>query len=114
MSEPIKPVDASIALPGGSELDPPSHSAKTRRELAWAVVIGYLVLLAIVIAMPVVFLFAKNPPVDDVQKIIGALSGTLSGLAGILGFVVGYYFKAEESSHQPERSKKPGKGKPAV
>lgn len=69
----------------------------TRHRLAWTVLFGYLILLAAIIGTAIALAFSSRP-VSDVQQIVVTLGGTLSALAGILGFVVGYYFKTEESA----------------
>jgi hypothetical protein len=84
-------------LPGErwARLRSPIHPSWTRRSLAWTVVIGYLILLAAIVGTAIVLLFISRP-VNDVQQAVITLVGALSALAGILGFVVGYYFKSEE------------------
>ncbi len=73
---------------------PPSW---TRHGLAWTVLGGYLVLLAATIGTAIALVFSSHP-INDVQQVVVTLSGALSALAGILGFVIGFYFKTEESA----------------
>jgi len=79
----------------GARARPIPHSW-TRHRLAWTVLFGYLILLAAVIGSAIILAFLSRP-IGDVQQIVVTLGGALSALAGILGFVVGYYFKTEES-----------------
>jgi hypothetical protein len=76
---------------------PPIPQSWTRHRLAWTVLFGYLILLAAIVGTAIALAFLSRP-VRDVQQIVVTLGGALSALAGILGFVVGYYFKAEESA----------------
>jgi hypothetical protein len=70
----------------------PRDPEQTRFGLAWMVVLSYVGLVAAVLVISAVYLFLTYN-VDNMQKIATALLGALSGLAGILGFVIGYYFK---------------------
>lgn len=98
------PQDASTI----SQVVPPEMGPwvkeKTRRSLAWAVLIGYLCLLAINVGGPLVLFATSSVDASDAKDLILAISGALSGLVGVLGFIVGYYFKTagrpdpEESS----------------
>jgi hypothetical protein len=72
-----------------------------RREIAKPLVFAYLVLLALSILVPVALLWLPHVSVDEftnARDLMLAMSGALSGLVGILGFVMGYYFKALERS----------------
>jgi hypothetical protein len=84
---PVNPADRRRPIP----------QSWTRHRLAWTVLFGYLVLLAAIIGTAIALAFSSRP-VSEVQQIVVTLGGTLSALAGILGFVVGYYFKTEESA----------------
>lgn len=75
----------------------PIPQSWTRHRLAWTVLFGYLILLAAVIGTAIVLAFLSRP-ISEVQQIVVTLGGALSALAGILGFVVGYYFKTEEAA----------------
>jgi hypothetical protein len=50
--------------------------------------------------LPLMLLIFKNESADDAQKVVVALSIALTGLAGILGPVVAFYFKNAESSEK--------------
>ena len=72
----------------------------SRHRIALWFIFGYLSLLTITFAVPtLVFLLARPAApltVVDFKDLLQAYSGALTGLTGILGFVVGYYFKGEE------------------
>jgi hypothetical protein len=96
------------------ETQPPSLEDKqedARWNIARYLVRAYLALLALSILIPMFMLWVphvKNAfPVTDVRDLMLAMSGALSGLVGILGFVTGYYFKAlDKSPGVPASSKK--------
>jgi hypothetical protein len=72
-----------------------------RREIAKPLVFAYLGLLALSILVPVALLWLPHVSVGEftnARDLMLAMSGALSGLVGILGFVMGYYFKALERS----------------
>ncbi len=72
----------------------------SRHRIALWFIFGYLALLTVTFVVPtIVFLVARPATpvtVVDFKDLLQAYSGALTGLTGILGFVVGYYFKAEE------------------
>jgi hypothetical protein len=72
----------------------------SRHSIALWFIFGYLILLTVTFAVPtIVFLLARPATpvtVVDFKDLLQAYSGALTGLTGILGFVVGYYFKSEE------------------
>ncbi len=72
----------------------------SRHRIALWFIFGYLALLTVTFAAPtIVFLLARPADpmtVADFKDLLQAYSGALTGLTGILGFVVGYYFKGEE------------------
>ena len=74
---------------------------KARQRIAYIVVIAYVLLVAANIAIPTVLYMQYKPDyqslnIDNVKDLMLAISSILSGLVGILGFVVGYYFKSIE------------------
>ncbi len=73
--------------------------AGSRRRLGPLLAWGYLLLLFSIVLMPVV-LVLKQPDAlkaADVRDLVLAASSSLSGLVGLLGFVIGYYFKSAPS-----------------
>jgi hypothetical protein len=77
---------------------PPPDPATTRHTVTSIVVRWYLALLSIVILTPVFLLIFKGQSADDAQKVVVSLSSALTGLAGILGLVVAFYFKDVEKT----------------
>src|SRR6516162_1894141 len=71
----------------------------TRQDIARRLIFAYLLLLGFTLVIPVVSLWIPHVgnngySVTDARDLMLAMSGTLTGLVGILGFVMGYYFKA--------------------
>jgi len=102
-----KPKSASKARRSSKRTEdtlPDLNSHITRRQedararIAYAFVGGYLILLLTNIMVPVVlFLTAstKHPfGASDMSNLTGQLSAAVSSLLGVLGVVLGYYFKA--------------------
>jgi hypothetical protein len=81
----------------------------SRHRIALWFIWGYLILLTITFVAPISIYFISRPStsltVSDLKDLLQAFSGALAGLTGILGFVVGYYFK-EESRLETIRPKK--------
>jgi hypothetical protein len=69
---------------------------RTRGDLARIVVLGYLFLLAFNITVPLLFYLRRSTTAGDVKELLLGISSVLAGLVGILGFIVGYYFKSEQ------------------
>lgn len=97
--------DAINALPKGvlptPDKPPEAKKEEARRRIAYIVVIAYVVLVVANITIPTILYMkykADNQPlnIENVKDLMIAISSILSGLVGILGFVVGYYFKAVE------------------
>jgi hypothetical protein len=84
---------------------PPPDPALTRHNVANKVPWGYLILVGIVVTAPIALMLLKGMDVDDATKITIALSSTLSGLAGVLGYVMGFYFKGEEQKERAAAAK---------
>ena len=63
---------------------------ESRRNIAYGAFGGFLILLLLIIG---VGWLALRLPVDDVLKVLTATSGVLSG---IVGAIVGFYFRGEE------------------
>lgn len=63
---------------------------------------GYLAIVAINVLVPLA-LFVLNRPhivltVNDFKDLVLTLGTITGGIAGVLGFVMGYYFKSTERS----------------
>jgi hypothetical protein len=86
--------------------------ADARRSIAQRLVWAYVVLLAFSVVIPTALIWIPHvttTAISDSREMMLAMSGTLSGLVGILGFVMGYYFKSlDKSSETTASSKKPG------
>lgn len=79
--------------------------ADARRSIAQRLVLAYIALLAFSVIIPTALIWIPNiaaTSVADARDLMLAMSGTLSGLVGILGFVMGYYFKALDKSSETE------------
>ena len=81
----------------------------SRHRIAQWFIWGYLILLAFTFAGPTVIFVVYRPSsteltVDQLKDLLQAFSSALTGITGILGFVVGYYFKGEERADQATKS----------
>ena len=65
--------------------------------IAAAFVAGYLVVLIFSLS-PVLLYITRSPhlSLSDVKDLGGVVAAAVSSLTGLLGFVLGYYFKAAE------------------
>jgi len=83
-----------------------------RARIAYAFVGGYLLLLLANIMVPVVlFLSAsvKHPfGASDMTSLTGQISAAVSSLLGVLGVVLGYYFKATTDERRAKALRKSG------
>lgn len=82
-----------------------------RKAIAYILVVVYVLLVVTNVALPVI-LFMTNRPADapflmsDLKDLSAAISSIVAGLVGILGFVVGYYFKSIEDLEPSKKSPK--------
>jgi hypothetical protein len=81
------------SIGGGTYVTAPE--THTRNRLMYMVLIGYFAMLVLSIVVPflAVTLLPANVDTAKVQDLMGSMSGLGQGLFGILGVVVGYYFK---------------------
>jgi len=77
---------------------PQEKVADARKNIAYLLVGVYIVLLLGNVILPIVLYLTSAPrtafSMVDLKDLSSAISGVLGGLVGILGFVVGYYFKS--------------------
>lgn len=76
-----------------------AKEADARRRIAFVLVGAYVVLLALTVLAPIVSVKLVGSTNDDVAALKAAsesVASILTGVAGVLGFVLGYYFKSEE------------------
>lgn len=89
-----------------------AQEADARRSIAQYLVLAYVVLLAFSVVIPTALIWIPHVTTTSVtnsRELMLAMSGTLSGLVGILGFVMGYYFKSlDKSPESTASSEKPG------
>lgn len=73
-----------------------------RQTIAHRLVRAYVILLGLSIVIPTALIWIPHAKdtfsLPDTRDLILAMSGALSGLVGILGFVMGYYFKDLDKS----------------
>jgi hypothetical protein len=83
-----------------------------RRNLALIFTWMYLALLTFAFLLPIILYWINHSndshplTVVEIKDILQAYSGSLGGLTGILGFVVGHYFKSEDRDLFEDTSKK--------
>jgi len=72
--------------------------------LPW-ILIGYLVMLPTSIAVPLMVApRLTGDQVKQVEDLMLTISGLAQGLFGVLGVVVGYYFRQGQESSRPQHS----------
>jgi hypothetical protein len=74
-----------------------------RQGIAHRLILAYILLLTFSIIIPAASMWiphvgANGFSVTDARDLMLAMSGTLSGLVGIIGFVMGYYFKSLDTT----------------
>jgi len=92
---------------------PDERREHSRQIIAYAVIAGYLILLFLNIGIPIAVYWLSLPndlektvplTVSDIKDLTLAISSALSGLVGVLGFIMGYYFKSEEERVKKDES----------
>lgn len=94
--------DDHVPLPS---LEPPTPEQirqqsreDARKKIAYILVGTYVLLVIANVALPTTLFMANRPDgsfsMSDLKDLSSAISSILAGLVGILGFVVGYYFKS--------------------
>jgi len=96
----ISSLEPGKYLPSPEELHRRQRE-QTRQIIAYVVVGAYIFLVVLNLVLPFYLYIQKGTPdevvsIRDVKDLIQAISGVLSGFVSIVGFVVGYYFKAAE------------------
>ena len=67
-----------------------------RRWISKGLIAAYLVLLVIVTVTPLVLYFMRGPQTvtaDEISDLATGVAAPLTGLVGLLGFVLGFYYK---------------------
>lgn len=77
---------------------PPIVREQSRYKLAKYIVLGYMLLIVFAFMVPfIVYKFIGftqgADPADKIVQILNAYVGALTGLTGLVGFIIGYYFK---------------------
>lgn len=89
--------NSPVLLPRLSSSKRAEREDKARMWIAAAFVAGYLVVLIISLAPVVLFVLESDElALSDVKDLGGVMAAAVSSLTGLLGFVLGYYFKAAE------------------
>jgi hypothetical protein len=100
--EPSRPDEqvSELQAPSITASYPAKKDADARAKIALILVAAYVVLLLANIAVPIWLTRIDPAPGSEVVAAVKDLSGPLAAgvtsLTGVLGFVLGYYFKAEE------------------
>ncbi len=80
----------------------PLDENKSRYDLARLVIICYMLLVVLAFFSPaIIYYFIGFKPVsgkeseylDKIVQILNSYIGALTGMTGLVGFIVGYYFK---------------------
>ena len=97
---------------------PPAFGPKTPKEkledarttIAYIVIGAYVFLVIVNVALPVIMYLMNRPTepfsMTDLKDLSSSITGILAGLVGILGFVVGYYFKSIDDQRAAKRASK--------
>ena len=72
---------------------------RARLWIARVFVVGYLSVLILSLSPVVIYIWTQRPlSLSDVKDLGALLAAAISSLSGLLGFVLGYYFKASETT----------------
>jgi len=75
------------------------REGEARRKIAFILVWAYLVIIALDIIAPVAIvkmIGSTTGEIDAVRTISEEIAPLITAVVGVLGFVLGYYFKSEE------------------
>ena len=108
VEEVITKQDIKQAGPVGEYIPTPPKE-RSRRVIAFIAVVAYVCLLFVNVLLPILLYWFNRSPdqvieISDVKDLTLAISSALSGLVGILGFIMGYYFKAAEQEQEREEA----------
>ncbi|MGX7678290.1 hypothetical protein ACSMXN_05275 [Jatrophihabitans sp. DSM 45814] len=83
--------------------------ADARHSIAKWLVLAYLAVLAVNIGGPFILYVTTSHhapmTVDDFKNLVLTLGTVTTGLTGILGFVMGYYFKSEADNKTTQKKR---------
>lgn len=114
MTDAVVPVGAPTAEYQGQDLSPMTahviaqaqKEGDARRSIASRLVWAYVALLFVTLLVPVTLYLAAPVPsssqLSAIKDLATPLSAGLSSVTGVVGFVLGYYFKTEERKPDPE------------
>jgi uncharacterized membrane-anchored protein len=95
-------VATTLEQPANHPVSIAEKEADARRSIAQWLVLAYIGLVAFGVMTSVIMLWiprsAQTFTVADVKEVMGSITGVLTGLVGVLGFVMGYYFKSVDSA----------------
>lgn len=76
------------------------HETDARKSIALRLVWAYMGLLFLSILLPVTLYLAGSSPgeatITAIKELSGPLTAGVGSVTGVIGFVLGYYFKSEE------------------
>lgn len=83
--------------------NPEAKKEESRYSLAKMIVQGYMVFIGLAFLSPfATYLFigikVDNDIAPKIMQILNSYMGALSGFTGLVGFVIGYYFKGTEAA----------------
>lgn len=74
-----------------------------RRQIAVRVIWGYLAAIAVVLLVPLLLMVISDEvDAGNAKDLVLALTAAVAGLNGVVGFVVGYYFKSADIASKRE------------
>jgi len=92
---------------------PAQIAADARRTIAYILIVAYVLLVAATVSLPIYLYMSHRPSgpftMGDLRDLTSAMTSVMAGLVGILGFVVGYYFKAVDEEGEAKRGPKRAK-----